>query len=76
MEFYDSQSGRRDRAEAIDRIVSFVRDHPHSYASLAICRRALDSGIETVDKQVVAALQSHLADAPESEIDAYYSIVM
>lgn len=76
MEFYYSHGGRRDRSEAIDRILTFVRDHPHSYASLAICRRALDSGIEEVDERVVAALQSHLAGAPESEIEAYYSIVM
>lgn len=71
-EFYTPE---RDRGYSVNRIVSFVSEHPHSYASLAVCRRALDSGIEAVDGTVIDALRTHLADAPQDEIDAYYSIV-
>lgn len=66
----------RRREREIDAIVSFVSEHPNSYASLAVCRRALDSGIERVDGSVVNALKEHLESAADDEIDAYYSIVM
>lgn len=75
MDLYQG-SGERGREQEIDAIVSFVSAHPNSYASLAVCRRALDSGIERVDGSVVNALKEHLDRASDNEIDAYYSIVM
>lgn len=71
---YGPELSRRDRE--IDAILTFVSEHPNSYASLAVCRRALDSGIERVDGSVVSALKEHLEHAGDDEIDAYYSIVM
>lgn len=65
-----------DREQEIEAIIAFVSEHPNSYASLAVCRRAVDSGIERVDGSVINALRSHLEEAPGNEIDAYYSIVM
>lgn len=76
MDYDEFGGGRRDRNETVRRIVAFVSQHPNSYASLAVCRRALDSGIEVVDPGVVAALSNRLQDAPADEIEAYYSIVM
>lgn len=66
----------RDREQSVASIVSFVTEHPNSYASLAVCRRALDGGIEAIDAAVINALRMHLEEAPENEVDAYYSIVM
>lgn len=68
--------GERDQGDDIEKIIAFVSDHPHSYASLAVCRRALDSGIERVDGGVINALRSHLEAAASEEVAAYYSIVM
>ncbi len=77
MDFVDpTQRPARDRAQSVESIVDFISEHPNSYASLAVCRRALDSGIETVDESVIGALRTHLESAPEDEVDAYYSIVM
>jgi len=69
------ESESHGREYAVASIMEFVSDHPHSYASLAVCRRALDSGIDRVDGGVIDALRSHLEGAPQNEIDAYYSIV-
>jgi len=66
----------RGRRHEIESILSFVSDHPNSYASLAVCRRAIDSGIERIDGTIINALREHLEEAPDDEIDAYYSIVM
>lgn len=71
---HESADGR-GREQEIDTILAFVSEHPHSYASLAVCRRALDSGIERIDGGVINALKSHLETAPAGELDAYYSIV-
>lgn len=70
----EPELSRRDRE--IEAIVSFVSEHPNSYASLAVCRRAIDSGIERVDGTIVSALKERLESAADDEIDAYYSIVM
>lgn len=73
---YEIPGIERGRDHAVESILSFVSEHPNSYASLAVCRRALDSGIELVDRSVIDALRMHLEEAPQDEIDAYYSIVM
>lgn len=66
----------RDREREIRAILRFVSDHPQSYASLAVCRRAIDAGIGEVTKPIIQQLAQHLAEAPDEEIAAYYSIVM
>lgn len=65
----------RDRAARTREIIDFVRRHPGSYASLAICRRSLDSGIESVTPAMVDHLGSRLRFAPDEEIAAYWDIV-
>lgn len=64
-----------DRNREIQSIVRFVNDHRESYASLAVCRRALDAGLGQITDPVVHQLQEYLSNAPSDEIDAYYSIV-
>lgn len=56
--------------------MEFVRAHRNSYASLAVCRRALDQGLSEVTDPVIAQLEQYLAEAPDDEIEAYYTIVM
>lgn len=65
-----------ERQAEIERILSFVADHRESYASLAVCRRALDPGLPAVTPQVVTELRRRLEGAPDDEIEAYYSIIM
>lgn len=72
---WDLHAAERSRGDEIEAIVGFVSRHPNSYASLAVCRRALDSGLEAVDERVIEQLRAHLSQAPEDELDAYYSIV-
>lgn len=55
--------------------MEFVQRHPESYASLAVCRRALDAGLDRVTPQVVERLASYLQEAPEDEVMAFHSIV-
>lgn len=64
------------RKREIERIMEFVRAHRNSYASLAVCRRALDQGLSEVTDPVIAQLEQYLAEAPDDEIEAYYTIVM
>ncbi|HEY8495822.1 MAG TPA: hypothetical protein VIK98_02140 [Limnochordales bacterium] len=64
-----------NRREEIQQILQFVAEHPESYASLAVCRRALDVGLERVTGQTVEMLEQYLQHAPDDEIDAFYSIV-
>lgn len=64
-----------DRRKEIQQILQFVAEHPESYASLAVCRRALDVGLERVTGQTLSMLAQYLEDAPDDEIDAFYSIV-
>lgn len=65
----------RGREAEVRAILGFITHHPNSYASLAVCRRALDSGLERVDGSVINALEGHLQQAPDEEIQAYYSII-
>jgi hypothetical protein len=64
------------RSLEIERILDFVATNRNSYASLAVCRRALDPGLEQVTRETVEELRNHLQQAPDAEIDAYYSVVM
>lgn len=66
----------RGRGKGIDEILRFVSDHPESYASLAVCRRALDGGLERVTDTTLAQLQQYLKeDASDDEIEAFYTII-
>lgn len=62
-------------SERVKQIIDFVRSHPESYASLAVCRRALDRGLERVTPEIVERLANYLQTAPENEVMAYHSIV-
>lgn len=64
------------RSQEIEKIMEFVDRNRNSYASLAVCRRALDPGLERVTLGTIGALREHLDTAPDEEISAYYSIVM
>ena len=64
------------KEEEIQKIISFIQQNPHSYASIAVCRRAVDSGISTVTNSVIEELKRQLIEADENEIEAYYTIVM
>lgn len=65
----------RGKAADIEAIMAFITAHPHSYASLAVCRRALDSGLEAIDGDTLRSLREHLEAAPDGEVEAYYSII-
>ncbi len=65
----------RGRQAEIEAILDFVSTHRHSYASLAVCRRALDSGISEIDGEIIEELREHLQAAPDDEVEAYYSII-
>lgn len=73
----DFELGPRERGREadIEAILDFVSAHPHSYASLAVCRRALDSGISEIDGEILRELRAHLESAPDDEVEAYYSII-
>lgn len=77
MVFFDWELEGKERGKAadIESIMTFVSAHPHSYASLAVCRRALDSGIEQIDGETLQRLREYLESAPDDEIEAYYSII-
>ena len=47
----------RGRQAEIEAILDFVSTHRHSYASLAVCRRALDSGISEIDGEIIEELR-------------------
>lgn len=64
------------RGEGIGEIMRFIQDHPESYASLAVCRRALDGGLDRVTGATLSQLQQYLEDdASDDEIEAYYTII-
>ena len=64
------------RGEGIADILRFIEDHPESYASLAVCRRALDGGLDRVTGATLAQLQQYLEDeAPDDEIEAFHTII-
>jgi len=64
-----------ERSQQVQRILDFIAHHPESYASLAVCRRALDPGLEQVTRSIIDDLADYLHQAPSEEIAAYYSIV-
>lgn len=63
------------RGEGISEILRFIEEHPESYASLAVCRRALDGGLERITSDTLQELEKYLEAAPDDEIEAYYVIV-
>lgn len=63
------------RGQGISEILRFIEEHPESYASLAVCRRALDGGLDRVTADTVAELEKYLQNAPDDEIEAYYTII-
>lgn len=63
------------RGEGITEILRFIEEHPESYASLAVCRRALDGGLERVTGDTLTRLEEYLQAAPDDEIEAYYTII-
>jgi len=65
-----------DRRHEIQEILQFIAEHPESYASLAVCRRALDRGLERITEQTLRQLEHYLHGAPDDEIEAYHTIVM
>jgi len=65
-----------DRDEEIAQILEFITEHPESYASLAVCRRALDVGLERVTAHTLRQLEQYLRQAPDDEIEAFHTIVM
>lgn len=72
---WEMEGAPRRREDEIEAIMDFISRNRHSYASLAVCRRALDTGIERIDPEVISRLRHHLEAASADEIDAYYSIV-
>lgn len=68
--------GMFGRGEGIAEILRFIEDHPESYASLAVCRRALDGGLDRVTGATLADLQQYLEDdASDDEIEAFFTII-
>ncbi len=63
------------RSEGISEILRFIQEHPESYASLAVCRRALDGGLERVTGDTLVRLEQYLQEASDDEIEAYYTII-
>ena len=72
---FEMEPRERSKEADIEAIMAFVSAHPHSYASLAVCRRALDSGIGEIDGETLRELREHLESAPDDEVEAYYSII-
>ncbi|NLG69641.1 MAG: hypothetical protein GX496_08805 [Firmicutes bacterium] len=70
-------SGPPDRHAVIQRVMTYVREHPQSFASLAVCRRALGSEPDEgqVDDETRARLEARLETIPDEELEAYYYIV-
>jgi hypothetical protein len=64
-----------ERSQQVQQILDFINSHPESYASLAVCRRALDPGLPQVDRSIIDDLADYLHQAPGDEIAAYYSII-
>ncbi|NMB26117.1 MAG: hypothetical protein GX986_11360 [Firmicutes bacterium] len=64
-----------DRIRQVATILDFIGNHPESYASLAVCRRALDPGLAHVNRDILFELEDYLEEASGEEIAAFYSIV-
>ena len=68
-------TGCMKRGQQVELILDFINSHPESYASLAVCRRAIDPGLAEIDRSTIYELAEYLEQAPSEEIAAYYSIV-
>jgi len=68
---------RPDRQAFIQRVMTYVREHPQSFASLAVCRRALGSEPDDgqVDDETRERLEARLETISDDELEAYYYIV-
>lgn len=66
-----------DRQEVIRQVLRYVTEHPESFASLAVCRRALGSEPDggQVDEATRARLEARLETVPDDELEAYYYII-
>ncbi|MGI6034671.1 MAG: hypothetical protein ACOYCE_02525 [Limnochordia bacterium] len=64
-----------ERERRIEEIIQFIDENRESYASLAVCRRALERGLEAVDNHTIKRLEDKLQTVPEDEIAAYYYII-
>ncbi len=64
-----------ERIRQVATILDFIGNHPESYASLAVCRRAIDPGLAYISRDTLFELEDYLDEAPGEEIAAYYSIV-
>lgn len=68
--------GHPDRQAVIQQVLAYVREHPQSFASLAVCRRALGSEPEReVDDETRSRLEARLQHVPDEELEAYYYII-
>ncbi len=67
--------GCMERGHQVEMILDFINSHPESYASLAVCRRAIDPGLSQIDRSIIYELAEYLEQAPSEEVAAYYSIV-
>jgi hypothetical protein len=64
-----------EREQRIEAIMEFIDENRESYASLAVCRRALERGLAAVDDQTIQRLEQKLQTIPEDELEAYYYII-
>lgn len=65
-----------DRQAIIAQVLAYVQEHPQSFASLAVCRRALGHEPEgEVDPATRLRLEARLQEVPDDELEAYYYIV-
>ncbi|MGI6559649.1 MAG: hypothetical protein ACOX20_12210 [Limnochordia bacterium] len=64
-----------ERERRIEEIMQFIDENRESYASLAVCRRALERGLAAVDNEAIQRLEQRLQTIPEDELEAYYYII-
>ena len=64
-----------ERERRIEEIMQFIDENRESYASLAVCRRALERGLAAVDNAAIQRLEQRLQTIPEDELEAYYYII-
>jgi hypothetical protein len=66
--------GCMERGHQVEMILDFINSHPESYASLTVCRRAIDPGLSQIDRSIIYELAEYLEQAPSEEVAAYYSM--